>query len=78
MWDWNCWENYIANDDEIEPFKCSQCDATFRTEAKLMKHRRSHITGKIFNSDVCDKSFKTDGMLKGHEQTESIRKHGGW
>ena len=50
------------------PFKCTECEKTFKRSDKLKQHQRNH-TGEIlaFHCNLCDKSFERQDYFKRHQ-----------
>ena len=49
-----------------KPFKCDECDKTFRTQLELQSHMGRHTGVKPFRCDICDKEFISTITFKRH------------
>ena len=49
-----------------KPFKCDECDKTFRTQLELQSHMGRHTGVKPFKCDICDKEFISTITFKRH------------
>ena len=47
------------------PFKCSECPATFRAEAHLVRHKEAkhNPEPKLVSCDICSKSFQSKSVF---------------
>uniref|UniRef100_A0AAY4C689 C2H2-type domain-containing protein n=1 Tax=Denticeps clupeoides TaxID=299321 RepID=A0AAY4C689_9TELE len=52
------------------PFKCDQCDRTYRHHGSLVNHKKSHQEG-AFKCTICYKQFSNLAALNAHERTHS-------
>lgn len=52
------------------PFKCDQCDRTYRHHGSLVNHKKCHQEGD-FKCSVCFKQFGNLAALNSHERTHS-------
>ncbi|XP_063078176.1 zinc finger protein 91 isoform X2 [Engraulis encrasicolus] len=52
------------------PFKCDQCDRTYRHHGSLVNHKKSHQEG-AFKCTICYKQFNNLAALSAHERTHS-------
>ncbi|TRY96292.1 hypothetical protein DNTS_024021 [Danionella cerebrum] len=52
------------------PFKCDQCDRTYRHHGSLVNHKKCHQEG-TYKCSVCYKTFNNLAALNGHERTHS-------
>lgn len=52
------------------PFKCDQCDRTYRHHGSLVNHKKSHQEG-TYKCSVCYKQFSNLAALNAHERTHS-------
>lgn len=59
-----------GSDDWDRPFKCDQCDRTYRHHGSLVNHKKCHQQG-TFKCSVCFKQFSNLAALNGHERTHS-------
>ena len=50
------------------PFKCDDCDKTFRDSFNWKRHQRVHTGVLPYKCDDCDKSFKDSSNLKQHQR----------
>lgn len=54
---------------EVETgFVCSQCGASFETEAKLNSHKPSHDVATTYTCDKCQETFTSRSKLKTHKE----------
>ena len=49
-----------------KPFKCVECDKTFRTQLELQSHMGRHTGVKPFKCDICEKEFISTITFKRH------------
>ena len=49
-----------------KPFKCDECDKTFRTQLELQSHMGRHTGVKPFQCDICHKEFISTITFKRH------------
>ena len=42
---------------EYQPFKCGQCETSFRHKSNFLRHQRIHSGEKPFQCGQCDKRF---------------------
>ncbi|XP_056598066.1 zinc finger protein 646 isoform X1 [Triplophysa dalaica] len=59
-----------AEDAWDRPFKCDQCDRTYRHHGSLVNHKKSHQEG-TYKCSVCYKQFNNLAALNAHERTHS-------
>ncbi|XP_036421714.1 zinc finger protein 646 isoform X1 [Colossoma macropomum] len=59
-----------AEDAWDRPFKCDQCDRTYRHHGSLVNHKKSHQEG-TYKCSVCYKQFSNLAALNAHERTHS-------
>ena len=59
-----------SDDAWDRPFKCDQCDRTYRHHGSLVNHKKCHQQG-TFKCSVCFKQFSNLAALNGHERTHS-------
>lgn len=52
--------------DSIRPFKCPDCEKSFRHRSVLELHKRIHFKDKQYKCKVCDKSFSKSNYLQQH------------
>ncbi|XP_030649953.1 zinc finger protein 646 [Chanos chanos] len=52
------------------PFKCDQCDRTYRHHGSLVNHKKSHQEG-TYKCSECYKQFNNLAALNAHERTHS-------
>lgn len=55
----------------IKPFKCYQCERTYKTKKILKKHLLAHETAKTFACDVCTKTFRYRYEVDVHKRTHN-------
>ncbi|CDQ65586.1 unnamed protein product [Oncorhynchus mykiss] len=60
----------VTDDAWDRPFKCDQCDRTYRHHGSLVNHKKCHQEG-AFKCTVCYKQFNNLAALNGHERTHS-------
>lgn len=58
-----------------KPFKCDECDKTFRTQLELQSHMGRHTGVKPFRCDICDKEFISTITFKRHAIVHSGTEH---
>ncbi|MBN3309165.1 ZNF91 protein, partial [Amia calva] len=54
-----------TNSDEDRPFKCNQCEKTYRHHGSLINHKKSHQLG-AYECNVCYKQFTNLAALNSH------------
>ncbi|PWA28973.1 hypothetical protein CCH79_00019810 [Gambusia affinis] len=59
-----------SDDAWDRPFKCDQCDRTYRHHGSLVNHKKCHQQG-TFKCSVCFKQFSNLAALNSHERTHS-------
>ncbi|KAM9784186.1 zinc finger protein 850 isoform X1 [Syngnathus typhle] len=59
-----------SDDAWDRPFKCDQCDRTYRHHGSLVNHKKCHQQGS-FKCSVCFKQFSNLAALNSHERTHS-------
>uniref|UniRef100_G3PP95 Si:dkey-89b17.4 n=1 Tax=Gasterosteus aculeatus TaxID=69293 RepID=G3PP95_GASAC len=59
-----------SDDAWDRPFKCDQCDRTYRHHGSLVNHKKCHQQG-TFKCAVCFKPFSNLAALNSHERTHS-------
>ncbi|XP_061568634.1 zinc finger protein 646 isoform X2 [Cololabis saira] len=59
-----------SDDAWDRPFKCDQCDRTYRHHGSLVNHKKCHQQG-TFKCSVCFKQFGNLAALNSHERTHS-------
>lgn len=62
-------------DTNDRPFKCDQCDMTFKTDFSLYSHKKQHIEHK-FKCDLCAKGFQQKNHLEAHIEQKHSGKEG--
>lgn len=65
-----------SDDAWDRPFKCDQCDRTYRHHGSLVNHKKCHQQG-TFKCSVCFKQFSNLAALNSHERTHSKFKSAG-
>ncbi|XP_063292020.1 zinc finger protein 436-like isoform X2 [Pelobates fuscus] len=53
------------------PFRCSECEKTFRVKAYLINHRRTHTGERPYKCSLCEKSFCQKSNLNVHFRTHT-------
>ena len=61
-----------------KPFKCEECDKTFRTQIELQSHMGRHTGVKPFKCDTCDKEFISAITFKRHAIVHSGQYENEW
>lgn len=59
-----------SDDAWDRPFKCDQCDRTYRHHGSLVNHKKSHQEG-TYKCALCYKQFNNLAALGAHERTHS-------
>nr|XP_006630290.1 PREDICTED: zinc finger protein 646-like [Lepisosteus oculatus] len=59
--------------EEDRPFKCNQCEKTYRHHGSLINHKKSHQLG-AYECHVCYKQFNNLAALKSHLRIHSKSK----
>lgn len=49
-----------------ESYKCTDCHKSFKSNAQLLIHRRTHTGERPFQCIICDQRFTTKGNLSSH------------
>ncbi|XP_058452997.1 zinc finger protein 564-like [Malaya genurostris] len=52
-------------------YTCKYCDKKFATNARLVRHERSHTNEKPFRCKYCEKSFNNETSQNAHERTHT-------
>lgn len=52
--------------DQIKPFKCDRCPATFTRQGNLKRHMKIHTGDRPFKCSVCNLAFTQQPHLKNH------------
>lgn len=68
-------ESHLLEPHPLKTHSCFQCDTTFRTDAELLMHQRSHRTRTVYQCDLCKKKFHHLSSLSNHKQ-EHLGKSG--
>ncbi|XP_018612772.1 zinc finger protein 62 homolog isoform X2 [Scleropages formosus] len=64
---------FDGSDSVDRPFKCDQCDKTYRHHGSLINHKKSHQLG-AFECPVCYKQFNNLAALTSHQRTHTKSK----
>ncbi|XP_063791279.1 zinc finger protein 646 [Pseudophryne corroboree] len=60
-------------DQEDRPYKCKQCDKSYRHAGSLVNHRKTHQVG-LYTCLICQKEYSNPMGLKSHLRTHSEEK----
>ncbi|XP_058819336.1 zinc finger protein 557-like isoform X2 [Topomyia yanbarensis] len=52
-------------------YTCNYCDKKFATNARMVRHERSHTNEKPFQCKYCEKSFNNETSMNTHERTHT-------
>ncbi|XP_023698488.2 zinc finger protein 646-like [Paramormyrops kingsleyae] len=63
----------VTNDSVDRPFKCDQCEKTYRHHGSLINHKKSHQLG-VFQCSICYKQFNNLAALNNHQRTHTKSK----
>ncbi|XP_055544603.1 zinc finger and SCAN domain-containing protein 2 [Wyeomyia smithii] len=63
------YEHETVHATETKPYKCPQCDGTFKDKVGLRSHIRIHSAVKRFKCQYCEMRFHQRGNLTAHERT---------
>ncbi|MFT7797685.1 zinc finger protein 62 homolog isoform X1 [Arapaima gigas] len=66
-------KQFDSNDSADRPFKCDQCEKTYRHHGSLINHKKSHQLG-AFECLVCYKQFNNLAALTSHQRTHTKSK----
>ncbi|XP_058454356.1 zinc finger protein OZF [Malaya genurostris] len=63
------YEHEATHTLEPKPYKCPQCESTFKDKVGLRSHIRIHSAVKRFKCQYCEMRFHQRGNLTAHERT---------
>ena len=69
---------HMAEQHDMNEFKCGKCDQKFKTENSLKRHEKVHDEGvKLLKCDKCDKTFLHESQRKRHKltHTQQVKYH---
>ena len=68
-------EAHERTHSNVRPYKCSDCDKTYKYDGQLRIHRRYH-TGQRFYCSICQKGFVDKADMKKHSAVHTDKKKG--
>ncbi|XP_058824974.1 zinc finger protein 771-like [Topomyia yanbarensis] len=63
------YEHEASHISEPKPYKCPQCESTFKDKVGLRSHIRIHSAVKRYKCQYCEMRFHQRGNLTAHERT---------
>ncbi|XP_023863960.1 zinc finger protein 646 isoform X1 [Salvelinus sp. IW2-2015] len=68
-------ENLGSDEPGDRPFKCDQCEKSYRHHGSLINHKKSHQVG-MFECPICFKQFNNLAALHSHQRTHNKSRSG--
>lgn len=64
--------HHLNTHNSERPYKCDQCDKSFRTSVQLYCHKNGHT--KPFNCNICSRTFRSMTAVRSHMETHQKQK----